>query len=595
MNSKNTLTWFIIAAALFAFIFGYHLYQRSIVAAPAEILPGLRPAAVTSVEVIPNGAPEIAALRTNSGWILTEPIVYPAQSAAIDALLATLQKLKPAGRITPAELSANHSPNSQYGLEPPQATLVIASGSDSHQIQIGNKTAPGDQVYLRVVGMDGIFLADVDWLKYIPQASTDWRDSALVSMPNGCDSIILTNGAKIIELHSNPTNRLWQMTRPLSARANNDYIASALQQLQMASVSHFITDNSNTDLTAFGLQPASLDLWLRNGSSLVAGLYIGKTWTNDPSLVFAKRDGLNTIVTTTNLPLAPWYGKVNDFRDPYLLELTAPVAEIESIGPGTNHLIIQRQGTNAWKIVGQTFPVDAGAVQSFIQTLAGLRISEFVEDVVTPADWPKFGLETPSRQIILRSTAGDTNAVIAQLLFGDTHTNEVFVRRPDEDFIYAITPEDSARLSEKAPWQFRERSIWNFSENDVASITVHQNGKTRKMDHTGPNHWSLVEGSGIINPPAIEEVAHELGNMAAEVWVSRGLSDPAIFGIKPGNLSITVTLKNGQSQTVDFGGEIAKRFVMAAVTLDGERWVFVYPPAPYTYIVNYLTIPSNVP
>ena len=83
--------------------------------------------------------------------------------------------------------------------------------------------------------------------------------------------------------------------------------------------------------------------------------------------------------------------------------------------------------------------------------------------------------------------------------------------------------------------------------------------------------------------------------MAAEVWVSRGISDPAIFGIKPGNLSITVTLKNGQSQTVDFGGEIAKRFVMAAVTLDGERWVFVYPPAPYTYIVNYLTIPSNVP
>jgi Domain of unknown function (DUF4340) len=594
MNSKNTFIWFVIAAGLLAFIFAYQLFERSKVSAPSEILPDLRAATVTGIQVIPNGAPEISAVRTNNNWILTEPIAYPARGAAIDALLDALQKLKQVSRIPPSELSANHNANADYGLETPQISLVIQSAGYSRQIQIGNKTGPGDQVYVRVVGIDGLYLADVGWLKYIPQTSADWRDTALVSMPNGCDSITLTNGVKIIELHSNPTNRLWQMTRPLTARANSDYINTALQQLQTASVSHFITDNSNADLGAFGLQPAILDLWLGQNSNSTA-IHIGKSWTNDPAQVFAKREGWNAIVTTTNQPLLPWYGKVNDFRDPYLLELTAPVAEIETIGPGTNHIILQRSDTNTWKIVGETFPVDVGTVQFFIQTLAGLHVSEFVKDVVTPADLPAYGLSDPSRQITLRSAIGDTNAVIAQLLFGSVRTNEVFVRRADEDFIYAITPEDYSRLADRAAWQFRERSIWNFSEKDVASITVRQNGQMRKMVHTGLNQWSLVAGSGFINTPAIEEVAHELGIMGAEVWVSRGIANPAALGFKPDNLSITVTLKNGQSQTVDFGGEIAKRFVMAAVTLDGERWAFIYPPGPYTYIVNYLAIPGNVP
>ena len=175
-----------------------------------------------------------------------------------------------------------------------------------------------------------------------------------------------------------------------------------------------------------------------------------------------------------------------------------------------------------------------------------------MKDVVTPADLPAYGLTPPARQIVLRSAIGDTNAVIAQLLFGSALTNEVFVRRADENFIYAITPEDFTRLPEGPPWQFRDRNIWNFSENDVAQITIRQNGKMLQMVHNAPNQWSLAAGSqGVINPPAIEEVAHDLGTMTAVAWWARGVDNPADYGLKPGNLSITVTLKNGQTYTVN--------------------------------------------
>jgi hypothetical protein len=296
-------------------------------------------------------------------------------------------------------------------------------------------------------------------------------------------------------------------------------------------------------------------------------------------------------VTTAKEPLSPWHGAVNDFRNPYLLDLSVPITKIEA--QGQNNFTLQLQSTNEWRVLGEKFPVDAGNVQQFIKTLASLRVAEFVKDVVTAPDLPDYGLATPTRQITLFSAASDTNAVIAQLLFGATQDKEVFVRRADEDFVYAVTLEDFNRLPE-AGWEFRERRIWTFSENDVAQIAIHQNGKTWQIIHNGLNKWSFAPGSeGIINPPAIEETAHRLGELTAAGWVVPNTTNAAPYGFKPDNLQITVELKNGTKNTVDFGAEAAQT-ALAAVTLEGERWVFVLPPVLYQFVLSYLTIPTNV-
>jgi len=598
MNSKHTLTWFILAVALLAFIVGYRFFEKSAPVETSEILPGLRPLAVTAVQVSPRDAAEICAVNTNGAWILTQPVAYPGQASAIESLLSALQKLKWQVSLSPAEVSQNHNANAQFGFDSPAASLVVQSGDERYDILVGKKTGPGDQVYVQVVGRNGVFVTDTGWLKFIPQTANDWRDTALTGDLTGCDSILVTNGAKIIELTRDPASHLWQMVRPLTARANGEYIEDALQKLQSAHVSQFITDNPNTDLSAFGLQPANLDLWLEHGSNVLSTVHLGKASTNDSTEVFAKRDRWNAVVTTPAQPLSAWMGAVNDFRDPYLLELTAPVAEIEMIGPGTNHYALQRQGTNGWTIPGETFPVDADSVQSLIQMLASLKVSEFVKDVATRADLAAYGLATPSRQIILRSAAGDTNAVIAQLLFGTARTNEVFVQRSDENSVYAISPQDFGGLPAGPDWQFRERRLWNFQEGDVAKITVHQNGKTVEVVHNGPAKWSLAAGSqGIINPQGIEYLAHDLGDLAVgstAAWCGRGVTNGASFGLKPGNLSVTVTLKNGNTFTVDFGLQLGST-ALAAITLDGERWVFIFPPDLYLLIISYLPVSGSVP
>ncbi|HEX3628142.1 MAG TPA: DUF4340 domain-containing protein [Verrucomicrobiae bacterium] len=617
MNSKHTFTWFFLAVVLFGFIAGYHFFEKSKPVEPVELLPDLHPLAVIGVQVSPRNAAEISAVNTNGAWSLTQPVAYPAQASAIDSFLTALQKLKPAMRLSPAEASQNHS---QLGFESPWASLVVQSAAGRYEILVGNKTAPGDQVYVQVVGRDGVFVTDADWLKFIPQSANEWRDTALAGDTSAGNFILLTNGTRIIELQRNATNHLWQMIRPMLARANGDYIASALQKLQTAQVSRFITDNPNADLSAFGLQPANLDLWIENGPTVLTAIHVGKASTNDSTEVFARRDQWNSVVTTAAQPLSPWMGSVNDFRDPYLFELTAPVAEIEMIGPGTNHFVLQRQGANTWTIPGENFPVDAGSVQSFIQTLASLRVSEFVKDVATPADLPAYGLKTPSRQINLRAAAGNTNGLIAQLLFGAVRTNEVFVQRSDENSVYAISPEDFGNLPMGPGWQFRDRRIWKFSESDVSKITVRQNGKTMELLHNGPSKWSLAAGSqGIITPTGIEYAAQNLSDLevgSAQEWLARNVTDPALagnwsllfgpghsltgtpasFGFKPGSLSVAATLKDGQTFTVDIGAQLGGgNTALATVILDGEQWVFILPPDLYYLIKTYLAISQHVP
>jgi hypothetical protein len=411
---------------------------------------------------------------------------------------------------------------------------------------------------------------------------------------NQFDSIVLTNGTKVIELRRDATNRLWRMIRPLQARADTDRITDALQRLQAARVTQFVTDDPKADLTSFGLQPADLDLWLGHGTNLTAGIHAGKSPADDSTQVYAKRDEWDAVVTTPMDSFSPWHGAVNDFRDPHLLELTAPVAEIE-VADGTNGFTLQRQGSNDWRVAGEKFPVDTDSVQDFLKALAGTSVARFVEDVATAPDLPKYGLAMPQRQITLRSAIGDTNAVIAQLQFGTNQNNEVFVRRADEASIYSITAEDFNRVDE-ADWEFRERQIWNFTPNDVAEITLHQNGRTRQLIHNGREKWSLAAGSqGVIEGKYIEQSAQQLGGLTAYGWVGRNVTNPEQFGFNTNNLQIVVELKSGQKLSVDFGVNISNQTALAATTLDGERWAFIFPPGPYLFVLSYLTIPANVP
>lgn len=589
MKRKTTLVWFVLAAALAASI--WILEHHFPVAAPDEsvLLAGLRAAEVNAVQIIPAGAREISAARTNHAWQLDKPLAYPAQSAAIESLLDALGKISPQ-RLTAADMRGHK--DSEYGFDNPQFKLDVTAGEQVWHLLVGKPTAPGDQVFVRVVGLDGAFVTDTAWLQFLPRSANDWRDTALTGAKEVFDWIVITNGAKVIELRREATNQLWRLIHPLAARADSPRIAAALQQLQAARVTQFVTDDPKADLSTFGLQPAELDLWLGRGTNFAAAVHAGKNPPDNSAQVYVRREGWNAVTTVAKETLSPWHGTVNDFRDPHLFDFARPVAEIEV--RGENSFTLQRHGSNDWSVVGEKFPADAGQALAFLRQLADLRVSSFEKDLNTAADLQGFGLVTPARTITLRAVAGDTNAVTTQLLFGAATTNKVFAKRGDEDFVYALAPETVKNLPENG-WEFRDRRVWDFSETNVVQLTLRQSGKTRQLLRTGVNKWSLAPGSqGLVDPVGLEACVQQLGGLAVVGWVARNPAAPEKFGLNSDNLQITLELKSGEKFTVNFGLEFSQT-ALASVALDGERWVGVLPTTIFQMVVTYLTIPANTP
>ncbi len=414
------------------------------------------------------------------------------------------------------------------------------------------------------------------------------------------DWIVITNGAQAIELRRDATNRLWRMIRPLQTRADSSRIVTALQQLRTAKVSQFVSDDPKADLTAYGLEPAALDVWLGCGTNLLTAIHAGKDAPGNAGQMFARREGWNAIVTTAKEPLAPWRGAVNDFRDQHLLELTAPVAEIEVRAENPeNNFTLQQRGSNAWTVAGEKFPIDAENIQAFIRLLAGLTIADFVQDVVTGPGLAKFRSH--------QSAGAPDHAALrcrrheqrhrATVVRRDNPPNQIYVKRSDEDSVYALALADLNRLPVTG-FFFRDRRIWNFSETNVAQVTLRQNGKTAQLLRTGTNQWSVVSGSGIIiDPLAVEETVHRLGGLTVAGWIGRNFTAAEAaqqFGLNTNNLSLTIGLKSGEKYSLDFGAQVAQT-ALAAVTLDGERWALVFPPVLYPMVASYLTLPPTTP
>ncbi|HKI69828.1 MAG TPA: DUF4340 domain-containing protein, partial [Verrucomicrobiae bacterium] len=188
---------------------------------------------------------------------------------------------------------------------------------------------------------------------------------------------------------------------------------------------------------------------------------------------------------------------------------------------------------------------------------------------------------------------GAPDAILAHLNFGTEQADKVYVRRTDETSVYAVNLADFKRLPTNS-WQLRDRQIWDFNTNDIAGITIEQNGKTRRILRKAAYSWTLAPGSqGIINDLAIEEIARQFSQLKAAVWTDHGEQNLSRYGFTDQGLKITFELKNGNKDTVAFGGQAPSHFPYAAVKLNGETCIFEFPWGLYQYVTTYLTIPAN--
>ncbi len=592
MNSKNTWLWMTVAVALFAFIFVFERYLRKPEPGPNFLLPDLNTKVIQTVQIRRAGQSDITVERTNGGWRLVDPISYPARSAAVQNLLDNLQHLTVIHGISEEEFRKDTNADSDYGVDPPQISLTLNS---LPPVYFGRTTAPGDQVFVRIIGIGGVSVVDASVLNLFPPDATAWRETVLTDLEQmKMDRLTITNTAKSqsFQFDLNPTNKLWGITSPMVARADNKKVEDALRAIDKLRAHSFVSDDPRADLESFGLQPPALTVAIGKGTNTLLTLDFGRELTNSPGFIYARRRDQNSVVTVSTNALVPWQSSYDTFRDRHLVSLTAPLDKITV--HGLDNFSLQWHTNNTWEVTPQNFPGDAGLSGGLAQTLSDLQVADFEKDSVTDPDLPKYGLAPPCRRYILTwaATESGTNPP-TELDFGTNSEGKIFARRVGEDAVYGIAPMDFERLPD-ASWQMHERQIWNFDVKDVSRITIHQNGQTREIDRKGTNGWEFAGGAqGIINDSAVQDTASELGHLSAFWWVGHGAENLARFGFSQDvAYELSIELKNGQKFDVQFAGTTRFGSPYAMVTLDNEPWIFEFPPDLFQHVWYCLSIPA---
>jgi hypothetical protein len=609
MTWRSTGILLTVAAVLFAFVW---LVERPVRLerlkdADHSALPGFDPELVNTISIKPRGADDIHAARlggTNDSWQLTKPIPYPAESAAIEALLAGFKVLNWQERITATELKSQPKAHEKFGFNDPLFEISLQSDSDQREILLGETSAAGDQLFMEVVGNPNIYIVSSELLQLLPSDKDQWRDLALLD-PAALkyDSIVARSPGKgVIKLDRDPTNQIWLMSKPVAARADNAWVNALLKRLQGVMVQQFVSDDPKADLETYGLQTTpqtpDLDLSFLRGANVAAELQLGAGLTNQPGLVFARRNSPSNIVIIDKAALAPWQSPYTNFMDFHFI--STPPGAIEAIQvQGEGSFLVQKEDDGQWLVHGTpSFPADAILMRDWLASFTNIQTQ--IEETVA-ADLAAYGLQRPALQytLLTNGTPSQSNAPVAVLQFGTNKNGRIFEHRPDETFVNFIGAEDFHRLP-TAPWQLRDRTIWNFQTNDVVSLTIHQHGDTRKYLRDPEGGWTFdphYRGLPLVNWPSLEEGIFRLGRLKAVYWSGVGNANWQKFGFPQADFNLSLELKqNGATATnsIAFGGRSPYSYPYASVVLDGKRLIFEFPVDLYeNFVERDMTIPAE--
>ena len=551
MNKSTTRWLFLMALVVGAAI--YFLDRRPGGTGRGEgqpfLLPGLRVRDVTAVELLRSTNISVRLERVQDQWQFVAPIRYPASSGGIESLVEALAALKETSRLSAGDVLRQTNGVAAFGFAPPPLTVVVWKGAERVEVRFGGATLLGREVYSQVVGQDGLRTVDSSFARTLPPGFSEWRDMALAQMEglefDRVEMRPLTNGFEVVR---NQTNRTWQMTRPLLTRANAQRLEYLFQQLQLARVVAFVTDDPGADLEPYGLRAPARELVFSRGTNQVLAIQFGGASTNSPELIYARRMAHSNVVLVARQVVEPWLANFREFCDRRLMAFDAGgVARIEV--QGEEAFALERGTNQLWRVVEPVaMDADIGLVGAFLDTLASLEFVEFEKEVV--GDFGVYGLAPPKRSYVLRASPvkGSTNLlgpVVSRVDYGLPNGPTVFARRSLESSV--VKTFDNGRLARRA-FQLRDRRVWQFTTNQVAGLSIRQEGRTRNLVRTGPMQWTHAAGSqGIINPFTLEEAVYRLGQLRAESWVARGTAQFGYYGISAVDHQIEALLNGGEA------------------------------------------------
>jgi Domain of unknown function (DUF4340) len=335
----------------------------------------------------------------------------------------------------------------------------------------------------------------------------------------GADTVkqiqIRHRGEEPITIQFNASGK-WEMTSPKPLPADSVAVA-ALTNTASRLDSERVVDPNVTDLAAYGLAPALIEVTLTAKDGKASKLLIGEN-TPTGGAVYAKLDGDPRLFTMASSFKSTFDKGAKDLRDKRLLPLTQDkLSRIEITAQKQTYEFVKK-GENAWQIVKpKAMRADSIQTDDLVQRLknADMDLSGAQDDKKTAA---AFG----------------SAAVLAVAKVTDQDGTKTLEIRKSKDDYYAKSSavEGIYKVSkvlgdglDKPVDNYRNKKVFDFGFSDPTRIEVTDIGKTSIYDKSGET-WT--SGGKKMDSTSVQAFIDRLRDLAAAKFVDAGFTTPVV-------------------------------------------------------------------
>ncbi|MGJ3244224.1 MAG: DUF4340 domain-containing protein [Opitutales bacterium] len=423
--------------------------------------------------------PRVLTRSPRVGWMIEEPLVWPANENAVLRILDQLQLMRADARISVKEIREAGQTLADYGLESP--TLILGFSSKEApltEVRIGAPTEIGNRLYLLGPDATTISVIPNDLLGAVSISLADLRDPAVFQIPffevRELVARITREGDLTLRLARDGDR--WQFITPLETAADPQAVNATIQELTSLRATNFFPEGSQDPATT-GLASPSLRLTLE-GNNRRQTLLVGEARTeNNRKAYYAQLADRPTLVTVPAGPLDQLLAAQVDWREKRFLLLEPETLTGIAISNAGRTIRLRKGEAGVWRIVtgqaedgGRTFlPADPARMDALIDGFRQLEARDFVNDAPSESNLrDDYGLADPQWTVTFES--GDTET---RLLLGDFYQtpegrNRIYARTGDASFVYGVDV-DVTRLLQTRALAYRERLLQDLP--DGARIT----------------------------------------------------------------------------------------------------------------------------
>ena len=325
----------------------------------------------------------------------------------------------------------------------------------------------------------------------------------------------------------------WQVTQPITARADESEVSGITTALGQAEVSRVI-DEHPANLNDYGLSNPRIEVQFKAaGDKDYRKLYLGdKTPTG--SDLFAKRNDETKVFLIQAMQETSLNRTTFDLREKAVMKFDREKVDGFTVTAAGKTIAFAKDG-GEWKLAAPVqAKADFGSVEGLIGRIQTLQMKSIAADNAEPADLKKYGLDKPEATVTLN--AGSTRATF--LVGGKAADNTVYARDAAKPAVVTV---ESALLDDlkKGADDYRRKDIFEFRPFNANRIELTRNGQTvvlervKAQKENDPDKWRRASPNPAdVDREKMDGLTSKLSNMRAASFagpeVKTGADKPAL-------------------------------------------------------------------